>query len=300
MDPSGKIGSPSAERYSLGYPPEISPDGRRFAFTITNARAIDELWVASVPQLTLRRVGSDPQADCDRPVWSPDGQRLAYARTARDGRDGIYVQAADGGPATRVLKPESPAVSYTSSAWLPDGSALVLTRQEAGRTRLALLPLGAGEADSSRLRPLLPSSFNESEARVSPDGRLIAYSSDESGQRHMFVAEFHADRSTGRPIEVRDVPAVFAFWSRDGKILYVGDSRDRYMKVAVRNTPELSLAPAVEQFDLQRLGLVGCVPTADGRFLAALSNEAQTEITRYDLVLGWSRMLAHRLRAARQ
>ena len=297
VDASGKIESRSPERYNLPLVPEISPDGRHFAFSISNPRAIDEVWVIDYPQLAPRRIGSDPRADCDWPVWSPGGDRIAYARTAKDGHDGIYVQDSEGGAATRVFKSE--AMEYLPSCWLPDGSGMILERQETGRTELALLPLGGGEADTSRLRPLLPSSFNVAAAKVSPDGRLIAYRSDESGKPRILVSEFQGQVATGRPVEVKDVEGILPFWSRDGRTLYIGDNRNRFMKVAVTTRPALSLGPAIEQFDFKRLGLVGCVPAGDGRFFGAVSSEAQADITRYDLVLGWSRMLAQRLRAAR-
>ena len=133
----------------------------------------------------------------------PDGKRIAYDRHASDDRDGIYVQNADGGEAKRILKASSGQDQDLPISWLPDGTALLLMHPESGKVGLKLLPLTGGEADAGRLRPILPSTFNRFLPRISPDGRVLAFGSDETGKPQTWVVEFHPGGGTGRPIQVK-------------------------------------------------------------------------------------------------
>ncbi|MEK7860616.1 MAG: hypothetical protein AAB284_04585, partial [Chloroflexota bacterium] len=299
LDAAGRLEPWSSEQRAVDGAPEPSPDGRRFACSIANARGIDEIWVSDVAHPGFRRLGTDPNADCYWPLWSPDGRRIAYQRHGKDGRDGLYVQDADGGEAKRILKPESEQVLYTAVSWLPDGSALLLWRAEPGQDKLTMLPLTGEEADSSRLRPLLPSAFHQFGPRLSRDGRLLAFGSDESGKVLTYVVEFHPDGSTGRPVEVKTSGSNEHRWSADGKTLFVEDERRRLMKVAVTPGPDLSVSAPTQIHDFEKLRVAMWTVLPDGRFFVGLRNENEDEITRYDLVLNWTGELKRKMRAAR-
>ena len=289
LDAAGKLESWSAELRALDGLPEFSPDGRRFACPIANARGIDEIWVSELALPGFRRLGTDPNADCGAPVWSPDG------------KDGVYVQDADGGEAKRILKSESDAMSEYPTSWLPDGSALLLYRFAPGRGTLALLSLTGVEADASRLRPLLPSAASQFWPALSPDGSLLAFLNDESGKNQTYVVAFHADGSTGRPVAVKTSGSVIHRWSADGKTLFVEDKRQRLMKVAVTAGPELSVsAPTlVHDFDKLRVQTLMWNVLPDGRFFVGLKNENEDEITRYSLVQNFTEVLKQKMEAAR-
>jgi serine/threonine-protein kinase len=299
LDAAGKLEPWSAERRAVDGAPEPSPDGRRFACSIANARGIDEIWVSDVAHPGFRRLGTDPNADSFSPLWSPDGKRIAYVRYGKDGRDGIYVQDADGGEAKRIFKPESEQVLYRAGSWLPNGSALLLWRSEPGQDKLAILPLTGAEADSSRLRPLLPSAFREFNPSLSRDGRLLAFGSDESGKGLTYVVEFHPDGTTGRPVEVGTSGSNGHLWSPDGKTLFVEDERRRLMKVAVTAGPELSVSAPTQVHDFDKLRVAMWTVLRDGRLFVGIRNENEDEITRYDLVLNWTEELKRKMRAAR-
>src|SRR5207249_4491208 len=145
--------------------------------------------------------------------------------------DGIYLHDAESGEAKRILKPESDDALYRPGSWLPDGSALLVWRNDPGHDQLVNLPFTGGEADASRLRPLLPSASHQTDPRLSRDGRHLAFGSDESGKRLTYVVEFHPDGSTGRPVEVRTAGSSGHQWAADGRTLYVEDERRRLMKV---------------------------------------------------------------------
>jgi Tol biopolymer transport system component len=278
-------------------PPVLSPDGRRFTCTIPNSRGIDEVWISPIDHPEFRRLGTDPNADCFSPTWSPDGASIAYVRFGKDDRDGVYVQDAEGGEARRVLAPES-EVRYHPGAWLPDGSALLAMRAPAGKPSIVLVPLDGGETDSSRVRPLLPDDFARWFPKLSRDGRLLAFGSAETGKPQVWVAEMRPGGGVGRPIQVKTSGSIFHAWGPDGKTLFIQDARNRLMKVSVSLGPPLSVSAPVEVADLEKLRVAQWSVLPDGRFFVGLKNENEDEITRYDLVQNWTELLKRKLRAA--
>jgi eukaryotic-like serine/threonine-protein kinase len=296
LDATGRINPWSTEPRAVDGSPEPSPDGQRFACSVVNARGIDEIWLSDLARPGFRRLGTDPNADCFWPSWSPDGRQIAYIRHGNDGRDGVYLQDAAGGTARRILKPESEQVQYLPVSWLPDGSSILVFRGTSDRADLWVLPVTAGEADTSRLRPLLPSAFNKFNPRLSRDGRLLAYGSDESGKALSYVVELRPDGSTGTPAEVQTSGSSGHLWSRDGKTLFVEDERHRLMKVAVTRSPELSVSTPTLVHDFEKLGVAMWTVLPDGRFFVGLRNENEGDITRYNLVLNWAEDLKRKVR----
>jgi serine/threonine-protein kinase len=299
LDAGGSLTSWSAERRPMDSAPVLSPDGRHFACTMVNARGIDEAWVSPVDHADFRRLGTDPNADCFWMTWSPDGGRLAYYRNGKDGKDGIYIQDVDGGPARRILAPESDQVTYQTTGWLPDGSAVVATRTEAGRFSLVAVPIPANPADTSQPRPMLQADFNRGFAFVAPGGRMIAFYSQESGNGQVMVAELHADGSVGRPVRVSPLEAQIHLWGTDDRTLYVQDVRNRLLKFSVTPGPQPTVSGPAEVGDLEKLRIQFWTPLPGGRVWVGLKNENEYEITRYNLVLNWTDLLKRKMRAAR-
>jgi hypothetical protein len=185
---------------------------------------------------------------------------------------------------------------------MPDGSALLLWRDEGGKATMVRLALTGAQANSARPQPLLPSAFSEFAPRISPDGRLLAYTSVEPGKPQTYLVELHLDGSVGRPIQLGTQGGgglrlgEMQQWAHDGKTLYVQDERNRVMKVAVTSTPRLSVSAPVEAFDADRLGVQLWTVLPDGRFLVGLKNDNEGEINHYNLVLDWTTELTRRMR----
>jgi serine/threonine-protein kinase len=297
LDASGSITTWSPERRAFDDQPSISPDGRHFVCSVANGRGIDELWIGDLASTRLRRLGTDPDADCSAGVWSPDGAQIAYKRQGQDGRDGIYVQPVSGGPARRVLKPESNDVAYRTLAWLPNGWGLYVTRQPPGKSKLARLPATDHEVDGSSLVEMSPTSGNVFTARMSPDGRWLTFLSDDSGRNEVYVAPITAGGSLGPSTAISSDGASNCSWSIDGRSVLFGDLQNHVLEVPLTTDGKPSTEPK-QRLNVQQLNLAMWSPLPGGRFLVRLRSEDEGEIAYYQLVQGWRDEVERRLRAA--
>jgi dipeptidyl aminopeptidase/acylaminoacyl peptidase len=298
----GKLQPWSAEQREFDYAMTLSPDGRRMVGSIINAQAIDQLWISPVEHDEFTRLGSESKADIYFPVWSPDGKQVAYARSGKDDRDGVYVQSVDGGEPRRILRIEAgdqDFFPYFPTAWLADNSALLLTYRAAGKLNLKLLPLGEKEADTSALKPFLPADFKRGFATLSRDGALLAFISEETGTEQVWVAEVRSNGETGRPIQIRTARVAWHNWGTDGKTLFIQDGRGRLLKATVNSEPTLSASAPVEVADLGKLGVQYWTPLPEGRFIVMLKTESESELKSYDLVLNWTELLKRKVPVAR-
>jgi dipeptidyl aminopeptidase/acylaminoacyl peptidase len=303
-DRSGKVEPWSEERRSFETWPVLSRDGRRVAVVITNPNAIYEIWISDRDRPALRRLVAAADADCYAPVWSPEADRIAYGRVAKNDLDGIYLQAADGAaPPRRIFRPASPADQYLPWQWTPDGSGIVMIRQSAGKADVVLLPVPKGTGETAQAKPLLASAFNEVDPAISPDGRWLAYASDESGRFEVYVVPFRADGAAGAATPVSREGGARPRWAADGRTLYYASDKNVLMSVAVPDRSAAAFAAPAPVLDLEPLRI--SAPRAafdvlpDGRLVIIQKGEEEDELRRFNLVLNWSAELAKRMPAAR-
>jgi DNA-binding winged helix-turn-helix (wHTH) protein/Tol biopolymer transport system component len=156
--------------------PRVSPDESRLVAT-SSITSDPGLWLASLAREEFARLENDAIG----PLWAPDGDTVAFS--ARGGFD-LLVRAIDGAQPPRLLISDG-AIKILND-WTPDGAELVYTRiEEAGGP-----DLWTASADDARTQPLLATPFNELQARISPDGRWLAYASDESGVLEVYVQRY--------------------------------------------------------------------------------------------------------------
>jgi serine/threonine-protein kinase len=161
----------------------VSPDGRRMAVSIRDQNA--DIWIWSFDRQTLTRLTLDAAVDTS-PVWTPDGTRVVFA--SRRGGDTLnpYWQAADGTDQAERLVDTVNTTDQFSMA--PDGRRLLM-RLTSTSTGDDIAMLNVAE-QPRRLQSLISTRFNERDPVVSPDGRWLAYDSDESGRREVYVRPF--------------------------------------------------------------------------------------------------------------
>jgi eukaryotic-like serine/threonine-protein kinase len=188
--------------------PRFSSDGRRVAMDLDQGGTRD-VWVQDLRQGTRTRLSFE--GDGHDPVWSPDGSRVAYV-SASAGEAGIYLRSADGsGAAQRVITGHG--TNYTG-AWTPDGNQLITVPLNP-RTGFDIeaLPL-TGEPT---LQPLLATPYNEGYPAISPDGRWLAYASDESGRSEVYVRSFPGP---GGRVQVSLTSGSEPMWNPNGGELF--------------------------------------------------------------------------------
>lgn len=189
--------------------PRFSPDGRFVAYgAFGSDRSTSDIWVTDLDAGTTLRV-TDDENDSNDPQWSADGARLAFSANAPGGKDIVLRDVRAGG--TRVLAAR--AGTQFPSDWLHDGTALFVTEQ-GQRTRRDIL---VQPADGSTPWPYAASTADEAAARASPDGRWVAYVSDESGQAEVYLDSYPRP---GSRVRLSSNGGVDPVWRRDGRELY--------------------------------------------------------------------------------
>lgn len=268
--------------------PRLSPDSRRAAVAIADGDKTD-VWVIDLDRGTRIRLTKDGYTRS--PLWLPDG-RILVTTSGEDGRRKLLAIPADGSaPGQRMVATERLLHADSVS---PDGRIVAITEQPVeavqrlslGRGSVLLLP-GGGPP-----RPLLPTAADARNAVFSPNGRWIAYVSEESGNHHVYLQP--ADGS-GAKIAVSTSMGWQPVWSRDGRELYYRGS-NRIMRATIDATSGRASSPS-ELFDSAFTSFRGADffraqydVTHDGRFLMIQSEgpgdqvrvilSIQTEIAR--------------------
>ena len=202
----------------------LSPDGTRVAFGYFDAKeAVNHIAIASVKDGVPRRFTFN-RGNQYSPIWSPDGQRLAFSDDYA-GVDTLSSKSVGGVGEEKPLMPPPPSSVYAQS-WSPDGQ-WVLYRGEDARNRFEVyaLPLGGGKPAACLTGPA-----DESQAQFSPDGNWVSYTSTESGRPEVYVQPFPA---TGAKWQISTGGGDQPRWRRDGKEIYYLAPDRRLMVVPV-------------------------------------------------------------------
>ncbi len=287
VDAQGKVAPWSSDRRPLL--PEISAAASsRVALTaMTPDGLLYELWIADPDSPGLRRLVTTPGVDNHSPILSRDGAHLAFRRSGRTPEDGLYVRSVEGARDERRLAAVTPESNFFPLDWSPDGSLLLAGHAIDGK--VDIVAFAPERAPAAEPRPLLASSDNETDAKFSPDGRTLAFVSNESGRNEIYLAPFRADGSVGPAVAVSGGPGVSPHWRPDGKALYFWDGQDRVFSVSITTSPRIFADVPEIQLDLPKLGLTeGFAVLPDGRLLVVALGEEEGEIPRLDVVLGFT------------
>lgn len=214
--------------------PHLSPDGTRVAFS--DSTGDNDVWTMDLGRGALSRVSFGPGED-ESPVWSPDGEWIAWASSRPGQGRGLYRRRSDGSGVEEKLWADPR--HFHADAWTRDGRSIVLTVDDPKTGwDVYLVTLGATFVAT----PLLAERFSESNARLSPDGRWIAYVSDESGRREVYAQSFPG---LGRKVQISVGGGLEPMWNpRGGAIVYRSTTSRNFVSVSVAAREALLPSPA--------------------------------------------------------
>jgi Tol biopolymer transport system component len=188
------------------FAPRLSPDGQRIVY-VAAGRAW-QVWVFDLNIGTNSRLTGEGRATY--PIWTPDGKRIVFS-WQKSTVVNLFSQPYDGSsPMERLTTSES---HHAAGSWSSDGQTLAFAEGDT-TTGFKILLL---EARSGRVRPFLNSQFNERYPEFSPDGRWIAYSSNESKRDEVYVRPFPG---SGMKHQVSSEGGIQPLWARNGKQLF--------------------------------------------------------------------------------
>ena len=207
--------------------PRISPDGTQVA--VDSADEEQDIWIWDFARRTPTRLTFDPAED-SWPVWTPDGRRLIFA-SGREGGLNLFWRAVDGTGTIERLAEDSETQFFPFSI-SPDGQTLAVGAGSDPRTDLSVVRLDSGR----EVAPLLQTALSEENGEISPDGRWIAYTSNqgEGGQEEVYVRPF-PDVEGGR-WQISTGGGLEPLWAPSGRELFyraVPYTQGRLMSVPV-------------------------------------------------------------------
>jgi Tol biopolymer transport system component len=281
----GAVGSPAEYRDIA-----LSPDGSRIAMSIVDAqKSREDLWVLQIARGVLSRLTFDDGIEMN-PVWSPDGERVAYT-SDRSGSFRTYTRFASGAGVDDSIPhaidgPEGP------SDWSHDGRTLLL-RGFAGGTGWDIWM--APVAPIGKAAPFMVTTFSEPWARFSPDGRWVAYQSNQSGRNEIYV---QASNGAGGKWQISSAGGAQPWWRRDGREIFyrAADQTIVAMPVTAGATFDAGTPLPLFKTPVVETGFAGTrwVPSADGqRFLVNLPLRGP-ERPRFTVVTNWTAELKRR------
>ena len=262
---------------------QLSPDGTRVAVDIRDQE--QDVWVWDLARQTLQRLSFDPGLNRG-PQWSPDGKRIAFSRALDSGEE-VYWQAADGSGVPAALTEKSTRAMGPDD-FSPDGMTLLYKPSAAPYDIWMIAVAGPRTAGM----PLLNGPSNENNATVSPNGRWLAYQSDESGRYEIYVRPF-PEVSTGR-WQISTGGGTRPRWSRNGRELFyyvAAGPRGTLMAVSVESgssfsagAPEMLFQGSYPAPNAGR-GLYDVSP--DGQRFLMIKGDERSTAQNLTVVLNW-------------
>jgi len=258
--------------------PRLSRDGRRLAYDMGDPRSgKTDIWVRDLARNVSSRFSfSNGDAYC--PVWSPDGTRIAYSVN-----NDLFEKPADGQGAETPLGVKSPEQKVPID-WSPDGKYISYVMQAKDTSwDVWILPTFGDKKPF----PFLKTSFVESLATFSPDGRFLAYQSNESGRAEVYVQSFPGP---GGKWQVSAEGGFEPQWSADGKELFFRSPDQKLMAapVTIGTTFEAGTPRALFPVHLDtNVARNRYVPTSDGQRFLLVATPARDTMAPTTVVLNW-------------
>jgi len=261
----------------------VSPDGRQLAVVERAWR--DRILIVDIARQSFLRLATGRYLSESAPKWSPDGSRVAFRAVAEDQSIHLFVAPSDGSAAERNVL--TGLGEMEPDSWTPDGRSLIFTDSHPdGSDDLMVVDVDG----PPRVRPLIKTPYAEASAALSPDGKWLAYLSNRSGRREVYVSAYPSLSPTW---QVSQQGGRTPVWSRDSRRLIYQREQD-VMAVASVNGSFAQSAP-FQIASLTALPSTGIDTLPDGR-LVAVSGATIDTTRELRVVLNWFAELRSRVR----
>ncbi len=286
MDRLGKPGGALGERGLFVYP-RLSPDGRKVAVSVYDpARDVSDIWIydAATGVGTKFVLGSSTALAPSSPVWSPEGDRIVFKSFRAEQTSGtLFVKPINGASEEVVLE----AHDYDSPEdWSPDGRSVSFNSHRAQGKKNDMEVWVLSMAGERKVIPFATEGTVQSESRFSPDGRWIAYSSDESGRFEVYVRPFPGP---GGKWQVSTSGGDLPEWRRDGKELFYLSADEKIMAVPVRLDPAFQAGSPAALFPVPHIFTYQV--SADGQRFLVNTYSGEKVSPSFTLLLDWTALL---------
>ena len=269
--------------------PRLSPDGRRVAVGIAEQEA--QIWLHDLSRETLTRFTFEGNRNLNS-LWTPDGKRIAFLSNKEGpGKSAIYWQWADGSGGLERLT--SSEYTQVPMSWSPDGQLLAFMENNP-TTGYDIWVLRLGD---HKAQPFLRTPFNESVPRFSPDGRWLAYISNESGRYEIYVQPYPGP---GGKWQISTEGGTEPTWNPNGRELFYR-SGNKMMAVDIATQPGFTAGKPRALFEGRYAPTPATTPNYDvsldgQRFLMLKPNEQEASApTQINVVLNWFEELKRRV-----
>ena len=246
FDRNGKqlslVGAPGYYRWL-----NLSPNSAQVSLERYEPQKVSsDIWSFDLARETFDRLTADSSHNT-HPLWSPDGKQISF-RSNREGFLAIWQKGVNGNDDKEALVFKEEARTILQTDWSNDGKYLVYRKDgEKTASDLWLLPLSGDRQQ----KPYLTTQFDENWGKVSPDGRWLAYQSNESGRFEIYVQAFP---EPGRRVTVSKGGGTLPRWRRDGRELYYVAPDDKLMAVPVEPGANLVAGTPVPLFEVGSYG----------------------------------------------
>jgi serine/threonine-protein kinase len=273
--------------------PRLSPDGRRLAVNI--AEQGTQIWLYDLSRDTLTRLTFEGSVNY-LPIWTPDGKRIAF-QSNKEGPGNIFWQLADGSGGLERLTTSD----YTQGpmSWSRDGQLLAFHEVNPDTQRdIWVLRMGDPSAGSGRVRkaqPFLRTRFDELAPRFSPDGRWLAYMSNESGRYEIYVQPYPGP---GGKWQISTEGGAEPAWNPNGRELFYR-SGDKMMSVDIATQPGFAAGKPRMLFEGRYepppFPIANYDVAPDGQRFLMIKASEEGASTQINVVLNWFEELKRRV-----